>query len=386
MNLRIPLTGLATLILLASCTAGTEGIFASLEREQKIVSLGGLNKYATVTHMSELGAPVNKYFITGGQAMFSRAVSAVTWDKTPAGGRSDVAAVGTTGGAPGNTVWAISGGTLYRSADGSNWISQPLSGGEAAYDLIPIRKSDGVSNDELFLTTVGSDLYRYGYLVKSSSPSTPLTTRVDLGSASSGLAVTSAINDGASYWLINGATLWQSNGATAAEVAVTFDGNAAHEHGYQGLIYLSGASVHGANGYYLSTQSHGSTGGGLYFGTTAGNFTPVKTDVSSSNLSAGEPVSFQQFLYNDHNQSLWISTGASTLTEGTGYGELMVPSNSFTMTPVTNTNNYNSSAIPTYSVGTLFRASNGIYFLGTVAHGLWYWDIATSTSSPWKQQ
>ena len=70
MNLRNLLTGLGVLILAASCTSGTEGIFASLEREQKIVSAGGLNTKATVTHMAELNG---RYYAAGGGSLFQRA-------------------------------------------------------------------------------------------------------------------------------------------------------------------------------------------------------------------------------------------------------------------------------------------------------------------------
>jgi len=374
MNLRILLSGLAILIVAASCSSGTEGIFASIEREQKIVSLGGLSKYATVTHMAELvTGSSNRYYITGGQALFSRATSAVTWDKTTIGGViTNVSAVGTTGGTPGTTVWVIAGGNLYSSADGKTWTDQTPTGA-TPFDLIPIRKGDGVSSDELLLTTTNGSLHQFAYLISGSG----VGSKVDLGTSFSGPEVTSVVNNGAaSYVLLNDsmAWTWDGNPGTATGLPLTISGNS---HRFQGLIYRTGT------GYYLSTKSKDTTGGGIYFRSdlSGGNFSPLQSDVKSSDA----PVSFHQFLYNTTNSSLWIATGASTTTEGNGYAEMDVSGANFSMTPRTNSHNYTSSAIPTFAVGVLFKASDGTYFLGTIAHGLWYWDSA-DTKNPWKQQ
>lgn len=369
MNLRIVFTALAALILAASCTSGTEGIFASIEREQKIVSLGGLNKSATVTHMAELSG---KYYATGGRALFSRSTAAgtSTWDKSTVGGFTEVAAVGVAG----TKVWSVAGGNLYSSPDGSSWTKVNLAGGDAVYDLVPVMKNDGFTSTELIVVCGDTASHEFVYKIDNTATIGP---RVDLSGTPVISAVASAVFTGTEYYLASESYVWNLNSSFAAPTAVTVTG--APVSGFAGLL------VHGSK-LYLSTVSLGTTGGGLYSAASASGtsltFAAIKTNAQTT---TGKTVTFGSMLYNAVNASLWVATGASTVVEGTGYAEVsnLSTTPSYSLIPTTNSNNYNSSSLPTSSVSALFRGSDLSYYVGTVAHGLWVWNASTQV---WSQQ
>lgn len=377
MNLHHLAATLAVALLAASCTSGTEGIFASIEREQKIVSLGGLSKTATVTSMAEFGS---KYFATGGKALFSRAVTGTTWDKGTIDGKTEVAAVGATS----TAVWAVAGGTLYRSTDGTTWTaatipSQPA--GETPSNLIPVRRDDGVTSDELILVLeTSAKLMNRVYRISGSAvTSTPIILG---GGGSLSAHVNSAVYQDdisttttTAYYLASESYLWQVN-ATFNSFSVVTVTAGDPVSGYAGILYLDSNDT-----LYLGTKSNGGTGGGLYSVTnpnTTPNFTTLYTNVKVGT----NPVTFGQFLFNTTNSELWVATGATIGQEGNGYMELTLPGVLSTTPQNTDSNNYTSTSLKTYYVGTLFKGSTG-YFLGTVAHGLWTWNSSTKI---WSQQ
>jgi|GEM_PF-3438947 hypothetical protein len=417
MNLRTLLTGLAVLILATSCTAGTQGIFASIEQEQKIVTTGNLNTAATVTRMAELitSAPsTGVLFVSGGQALFSKpnTVSSGTWGTSSVDQHGNVAAVGVAG----STVYAVAGGGLYQSTDGSNWTATSgLASGDIPYDLIPVRNSDGVTNNDLILVTMisytdpgnsSATLYQFGriYMITPSGINlTPFILNDPTGSSAStglGAPVISAATNGTTstagtvFYLASTSYLWCWNGSdSATATAEAYTGGPVNTN-YTGLIYLGTPyqSSTVINQLYVATgiKSGTTSGGSLYVSTNStapllspGGWTTITSSLSYNSL----PVNFGQFLYNTTNSSLWIATGNTTgaVQQGTGYMELTVPGNSFSTTPITNSSNYSSSGLYTYAVGCLFYSQNGYYYLGTRAHGLWYWNESGNSSNPWTQ-
>jgi len=390
MKIHSTLAVAAVLILATSCSAGTSGIFASIEREQKVVSLGGISKTATVTSMAELtSVSPHLYFATGGRSLFIRSAGTVPWNKTTVDGKPQVIAVGSTGGPAGahpvETIFAVaangdgSGATLYKYDQASGlWPSVPGLGGDTPSGLVPIRTSDGYTNDELLLVTyVGSPpSYQNVYVINNSGVLGPsINLASGLGSLSAN--VTSAVFTGVTYYFASESYLWSSDGTTANKVATS--GGAIH--GYKGLLYFGGT-------LYLSTISKDSSGGGLYSATLPSlSFTGIggSSNNESVKSSSGSPVSFAQFLFNTTNNSIWVATGATTLTEGTGYMEFTPGSSTLQTTPNTDSNNYNSTVLPNSAVGVLFAdhesTTSPNYFLGTFSQGLWGWSNRT-----WIQQ
>jgi len=408
MNLRTLLTGLAVLVLATSCTAGSEGIFATIEKEQKVVTSGNLNTAATVTRMAELitntTTNAGVLLVSGGEAAFtkSNSTSVNTWGTSSVGQHGNVAAVGVAG----STAYAVAGGGLYQSTDGSNWSAGPsLAAGDTPYDLIPIRNPDGVTSNKLILVTMISytdpnnssvTIYQYGriYLLTSGGLSATPITLTDPTGASSALGdpvISAAIDDGSNYYLASNSYLWYWNGTQTTVAATT---NFPSNTGFGGLIYLG--TPYGTttliNRLYVSTgiKSGTTTGGGIYVsavtsGSPSANWGTITQGTTTSNL----PVAFGQFLYNNINNSLWIATRNTTGTsqQGTGYMEYTLSSSSFSTTPSTNSSNYSSSGLSTYAVGCLFYSLNGggLYYLGTRSHGLWYWNETGNSSNPWTQ-
>lgn len=382
MNFRT-LLALTSVLVLASCT-GSDGIFASIEDEEKIVSLGGLSETATVTHMAE-STTLGMYFAAGGRALFSRSSDSSTtdWDSSTVGGSDEVIAVGTTGG---STVWAVASEKLWKSTDGSSWTEVPLSTStDAVYDLVPIRTGDGYSSTELLVVTKDTDdsinrAYRIG------SDGTTFSAVSLVGTTNSGgtisitslrYPVVSAVFDGTDYYLVNENYLWRVNSSFSSASVVDVSGPTS---GYRGLIYVDD------QGFYLTTRSNGTTGGGIYTSAVGGDsisFTTIVSDADKNSV----PLSFGSLLYNEENLSLWVATEAAEDTyEGQGYVEVTLPDD-YDSEPRTDSNNYESSDIVTSAVGTFFLASDGTYFLGTVAHGLWTWEWAgTDDDSTWSQQ
>jgi len=369
MNLRNSAVVLAALILAASCTSGTEGIFASIEREQKIVSLGGLSKTATVYSMAELGGT---YYATGGKALFTRAVTGTAWDKGTVAGKTEVLAVGATS----TDIFAVAAGTLYRLVGGT-WTAVTVPGGLVARDLVPIRASNGYDTSELVLVAENGGLANTVFRIQGAAVNpTGLdlkgTLTFDLPIATG--SVLSAATDGTNYYLASKSFLWKVNsGFSTATRMLSADLVGLPLSEYSGLIF-QGSKL------YVGTSSVGSVGGGIYSTDPTLATWTFTTIASGVKVGSAYPVAFGQFLYNDVNNSLWVATGATVGQEGNGYME--IASGALSQIPNTDSNNYTSSAIKTFSVGTLFKGSSG-YFLGTVAHGLWTWD---STKKVWSQQ
>jgi hypothetical protein len=377
----------------ASCSPGTEGIFASIEREQKVQSLGGMNKYATITSMAEMTSVTpHRYFATGGQALFTRNYGVVQWDKTTVGGYSTVAAVGTVGAFGSEKAFAIANGQLWVTSDGATWNTVSV-GTDTPYDLIPIRDNGGQFNSEILLVTFHNEpstnqpSYQYVYKIDTSGSVTgPVNLLVGSAASLNGLSsnVSSAVNDGSNYYLVNQNYLWKiaSFSGSAVQISVSStDGWPTHN--LQGILFLSSS-----NTLYLSTMSNANNGGAIYSITytppsvaTSFAFTPLATGISKNSY----PVWFTQFLYNQRNTSLWIATYASTYVQGTGYMEYA--SGSLSTTPNTSENNYNSTVLPTSAVGVLYadHESAPNYFLGTLAQGLWQWS-GSGSSATWVQQ
>jgi hypothetical protein len=416
--MKIPLLAVAVLVLAASCTSGTSGIFASLEREQKIVSLGGLSTTASVTSMAELtGVTPHLYFLTGGQNLFTKQAGTVTWNSTTVAGNSQVAAVGSVGG-PGSsnseTVYAVANSTLYKTIDGSNWNVVPLTGSDFAFNLVPIRNSDGVSSTELLVVAQQNDSYSNNagdagstpdnvdvYIISAAgSLSNPISIQYSVQqtftnpntpfegiSAPVLTAVKLTTN---SYYFADETYIWYCNGTSASLVNV---GGSAPNTGYQGLLYLLNTTNNAVtNTLYLSTMSINTTGGSLYSATPSGttlNFALIPYSGGAVYVNS-RPVWLTQLLYETEFNTLWIATGASTAYQGTGYIEYN-PSNTDIYIPpsTTDSSNYNSSVLPTSAVGVLWadHETTTTYFLGTLSQGLWAWNGTTNTSDPtWTQQ
>lgn len=375
---------LASALVLASCTGGTDGIFASIEKERKIVSLGGLSETATVTHMAE-STTLGMYFATGGRALFSRSSdsSSKKWDSSTVGGSDEVKAVGTTNG---STVWAAASNKLWRSTDGSAWTAVSLSTpADAVVGLVPIRTDDGYSSTELLVVTADTD-GSINRVYRIAADGTTFTALPLVGTVGTGLVspiasiaseVHSAIFDGTDYYLVNENFLWRIDSSFSSASVVNVSGP---QSGYRGLIYLDD------HGFYLTTGNNATTGGGIYTSAVGGDSMSLTTIVSDADKNS-VPLSFATLIYNDKNESLWVGTRAAEETyEGQGYVEVTLPSD-YESTPRTDSNNYKSSDIVTSAVGTFFRGSDGTYFLGTVAHGLWTWNWEGSDSdSTWSQQ
>lgn len=382
------LAGLAVALVAAfisSCSSSTEGIFASIEREQKIVSLGGLSETATVTSMAELGGTVDRYFATGGKALFSRSTDTSTrrWTNSTVAGQ-EVASIGAVHGSV-ERLFAVAGGKLYGSDNGSQWSAiDGLDSGDRAEALVPVRRDDGVSNEELMVVTSTSSAYRKVYRIDNSAG---LSAAIILSSEKLAAPVHSAVLAGTDVFLASETHLWK----LATDLSVTSVANSAIlGHDFSGILYLGSGVESGAyEGFYITTLSRGNSGGGLYKAKTDTDpwgFTGLETGVEST--LNGDPVGLGSILYNEENKSLWIATGAATNSEGAGYMEYILSSDSFLRTPRTNPSNYTSSNLASMAVGTLFRSSSGLYFLGTASHGLWLWDsaAANSTDRTWSQQ
>ncbi len=404
MNIRSLAALLAVCLVAASCTSGTSGIFASIEREQKVVSLGGIAATATVTSMAELTRGSHQYFLTGGQSMFTRLINTVTWNKMLVAGSSQVSAVGSVGAIGNETIFAVASNVLYSSTDGSTWTAVPLLQGDIPADLLPVRNADGVSNDQLIVVTyntavTGQPSYQDVYLIDATgtvnaNPVNLLASVNNLISPDSlnGLSANpiSAVYTGAlgvtgsPYYLASQNYLWRINSTFNAATTITVTGVS---YGYQGLLYLSRNST-----LYLSTMSNAGSGGGLYLINSPSANTLAFTALVTNQKVTVNPVWFTQFLYNTVNNSLWIATGSSSSNQGNGYAEYTLSTAGFSTTPSTNTDNYNSTVLPTSAVGVLWpdhesaNWSNPNYFLGTLSQGLWLWSGTGSATPTWTQQ
>ena len=375
MNLRNLLTVFAVWLLLASCTSGTEGIFASIEREQKIVDAGNLSNTSTITHMAEFNG---RYYAAGGGALFHRATGTSSWDSTSSlngtGNRKYVAVGKTT---THLFVLVNEGATatnkVFSSSDASTW-TDITPAGFIPVSLVPIRNRDGITSDQLVVTA--SD-FRNVFLISGGS----VGSAVDLVTGG-GNEITAAAKSGTDYYLVNESRIYHLPNFGSVSVVDT-SAFSSLGHGYRGLIILSGTSM---DGVYLSTNR-----GSIVKGTVADivdNTWTTATILEPAARVGTDTVAFDQFLYQgiSGSESLWVGTTFANVSEGYGYGSISTGGVVTKNPPAgTNSNNYTSSKLNSYTTPLLFMggaAPNGTYFLGTAAHGLWSWDPVNKSWSP----
>jgi len=392
MNLRI-WPAAAVLLVLASCSQGTEGIFASIEREQKIKSAGGMSKVATVTHMAELNG---RYYSAGGGALFQRASNEVKWHASFVSSLKNykhVVSVGRVGPASptGGTLYAIANldntdtNDLFSSTDGSNWFPVTVPGGNRAFSLVPIHNPDGFTSDQLVLTVTPTTAatYQTVYILDS----TGFKYTVDLGFAY-GFPVTGAAYEGSgvNYYLVNNDRVFYYNGT----VAPVTGSDLGIDHGFSDVILLptAGFPNWGANPAVVS-----STKATLYWGSLNGGTWTQTSSVTGREDDNGSRVIFGSMLYQDQNAEkfLWITTlntssGSTSTNQGAGIASLSnATAADFQIQPPSGTDkdNFNSSFLSAAQVWSLTRTSNGYYYAGTAAQGLWNWNPSTIS---WSQE
>lgn len=396
--MRVSLVGLvAGVLALASfhsCSSATDGIFATIESEQKIVSNGNLSDTATVGHMVRFNS---NYYVSSGRLLYSRSVSdSNSWTGSTIDGSDEVQAVGTTD--AGGKLWAVAGNALYSSTDGSTWTSVSLANSkDEPIDLVPIMSADGYSVYGLLVVTrdtSNNDSYSRVYYIDASdslqSTATALTGLTEASNSSTKTGtfisseVTAAVYDGSStFFFCNESYLFSTTDFTSTTKLLSI--SSGPETGYQGLLYLSSKSK-----LYMTTLSVDTTGGGIYYANDITGADPDsitwKTIKSDAQSSSSYPVWFGNMIYNPAIGVIWIGTGYGTATYGNGFAQLTT-SGTYSLIPTTTSLNsvstYTSSdlydaPVPTFFVDT--SASNNA-FIGTVAYGLWKWTSSTKALS-----
>lgn len=420
MNVRIWSAAAPILLLLSmSCSQGTQGILASIEREKKVHSAGGLNWAATVTHMAELSG---NYYIAGGGALFQRAIldasgnQVVNWNSTTvASGYTNFMAVGRAGDATNGTLYAVGnrGATdsnaLFSSTDGVTWTKVTLSGTEQATDLIPIRQSDGVSADKLLLVTKADSSdspgkYQHVYIIDYTGTGTTEVTHIgtEIGLEGTGTAtgttytygypVTSAAIDGTDYYFVNNNGVFYYNGSGNLATIVT--GADMGSTGYYGVILLP-TSVFTTLGSAPAVITKSSSA--LLWGSLSGGTWTELGKATGKEDASGSDVFFGNALLETATSPnyLWIGTLNSRSTAYAGAGIASVsPSLDYALQPPAgmDTDSYESTiqesngqvvGLETAQIDLLFHASDGSIFAGTAAQGLWRWNPSTTS---WSQQ
>jgi hypothetical protein len=380
------------LVTLGSCTAGTDGIFATIESEKKVEHTGNLSTTSTVTHMTEFNG---KYYATGGRALFSRDTSSTTWSATTSiNGTSPYyfEAVGSTGNlsSGGAKLYAIantgdsSTDALYFSADGSTWTKVDL-GTYRPAGLVPVRNNDGQTSEEIVVTASTCDTV--WLFTSSTDPSTSQSaTGVLLASSAAGAnPITAAAKAAASgstgeYYLANESFVYYLDASFANVAKVTTLPSS--PKGYQGLLVLGTANGGVPAGIYLTTRSNSTTGGSVLYGTVSGATVTISSTLKSNYQLSSYPVTFNQMLV--AGSGLWVGTGPGTTTAGyEGYGYFNYTSGTWTYDPPSGADSaYTSADLNTYAIPLLYKApTSGDYFIGTASHGLWRLNGTT-----WEQQ
>ncbi len=391
----------AALLVLASCTQGSQGIFASIEREQKIKSAGGLSKVATVTHMAELNG---RYYIAGGAALFQRSSTEAKWHPTedlPAGYRQ-VMSVGRAGDVTTGVLYAVAnqGSTATNallSYNGTSWSVAALPDtSDRAFSLVPIHSPDGFTSDRLLLTVTpnSANSFQKAYIIDSGGFQ---ATAVDFGFAY-GFPATGAAFDGTSgYYIANYDRVFYFNGATTAEVTGAdlqpAGGATADASGFFDVILLPVADFGTWGGNPAVVSSTKST---LYWGSLNAGVWTQKAKLSGVKDEGNSAVLFGPMIYQDQNATkyVWIGTLNATVqtvstNQGAGFASLTPAANAqfaeFDLQPPkgTDKDNYNSSLLPLSQVWSMTRTSNATYYAGTAAQGLWNWK---STTLEWSQE
>jgi hypothetical protein len=374
------LAGILVLVLAASCTAATDGIFATVESEKKTVDTGNLSNYATITHMTEFGG---QYYVAGGKALFHRGINASDWTSLAKinGTTANFVAVGSTS----TRLYAVintgasATNALYSSTDGTAWTNAGLT--YTPYSMVPVRSGiDGQTSTELVVSSATSDTLT----LLSGTTVTSVTLTSAEGAAGNAISAAAYSTVSSKYYLVNDSFLISAGASLASPTIETgVPDPSTYGHGYQGVLVTgSGANL------YLSNRSNSTTGAFLFKATVSGSGLTTWGVVSTSGYTySGYPVSFSQLFQGP--SYVWIGTGAGTSNSGyQGYGYGTTDGSSLNFMPAlgTDSSNFTSTALNTYAIQAFFKApTNGTYFLGTDAHGLWAWNTSGS-SNLWEQQ
>ena len=393
----------ALLLLLASCTQGTSGIFASVEREKRVTSTGGLSSDATVTHMAQFSVMVGSvatstYFIAGGGALFHRTYTETDWHSQTINFNGHVynhfMGVGLVDDGTTPTLYAIanydstSSNKLFRSTDGTTWNVVPLLSTQAAGTLVAVHEDNGFASKRLLLNVSqanpGDDpTYQYVYVI-STGGAVDLTTAtaVSLGSTPYTFPVTGATYDSnqSLYYFVNAFVLFESNGSTATAVT---GGIVNSNTDFQDVMVLNPA-LDGTNNAIISSQR-----GALYWGVLSG--ISWTDGASHTNLidSSSDRIRFGQMIYESlaGNQRVWIGTLNGVTAAGAGFASLTNTWGYSVQPPSgTDTDNYNSTVLPTSQILMFYKDTANPpnnYFAGTASEGLWKW---SPTDQTWSQE
>ncbi len=431
MNLRT-WSAIGVILLLVSCSQGTQGIFASIQREQKVKSNGGLSDGATVTHMAEFqGTGAASYYIAGGGTLFHRLTGATDWQPATISAGATYnrfMAVGSAGGNTG-TLWAVANydstgsNKLFSSPDGVNWTAYTGLGNVTPQNLIPIRKSDGYSSDSLLLTVTDntsgslSGSYDQVFIITSSTVGASLampaiTATVGTTSTTTNaysFPITGAATDGSGYYyFINNDALYSYNGGNITRIPgnspMPTDTSELNGHGFYGIAVLPHGTLTGVGNGTTDLQAViTSTNGTVYWGTlNSGTWTYVNQVNGIKDKYYGQTVPMGTvILENQTNPAyVWMGTRNLVTNQGAGFVSLSTAGVYALQPPSgTDSDNYNSattSTITTVSSSTvtslatsqillLFKASDGSYFAGTATQGLWKW-VASGATGTWSQQ
>lgn len=402
-----------------SCTYGTDGIFYSLENEEKVYTANGINSNVTVLSMAERG---NYLYIACGPKFYSRIKNTITWVGFNLGGQEFAYAV-----AQGNaaTLWAITGPAstgntnyLYYTNDDSNWISYDyaahgISG--TPVNLIPITGPDGYSmvgqsaSGGCILVTVNpvTNDYSSAYILKGNGDTpikidllTPAKT-VTASLTGVGNPITSAAYDGNYYYLANKSFIWFANPTTGAALLLTYASfGTTLGNGFNTICFVDNSKLRssGLPVYPTNIGTDNRTGYvysvGLSSDSTNNNsliflFKPADPS-TPTNLNAPTPaISLSSSLYSSAiNATSMVMDNYALLIggRGVGYGEL---SGNLTFSKPTSastsTSNYFSTILSSATVSVMYYSVNeNKLFLGASGNGLWSRD--PNDSYKWKLQ
>jgi len=368
-------------VLLGSCSPGATGMFAGLETETKLVASGALKLNATISSMAE---DSNNFYAAGGLRLYVRANTdlgtKVDWTSESIDSQTQTLAVRSIGAAE---VYAVAGnGTtnkLYHRSGGA-WAAVSLSGTDNPVDLVPVIGGDGSSVTHILVVTEtapGSQYYNSLYLLTSTTLTSPLLLTTSAGQSNLPVPVTSAASDGSSIYMVNKSFVWATDLTLSSASLVT---GVPQGKDYSSILIVSGTTS--LDGVYLATRDLGTSGGNVYFWTSAnstGTAWQTPATVVSSASSSSTAVCFLSLL-------LPSSTSSCVLvgTRNHGYGELTPTKFAAVPTLTTVTGNYDVSTLPTSGITLLYVTpdSSQTLVLGTNSLGLW----TQGSDKTWKQQ
>ena len=368
-------------VLLGSCSPGTTGMFAGLETETKLVASGALKLNATISSMAE---DSTNFYAAGGLHLYVRANTdlgtKVDWTSESIHSQAQTLAVRSIGN---SEVYAIAGdgttNTLYHRSGGA-WAAVSLSGTDNPVDLVPVIGGDGSSVTHILVVTEtapGSQYYNSVYLLTSTTLTSPLLLTTSAGPSNLPVPVTSAASDGTSIFMVNKSFVWATDLTLSSAALVT---GVPQGKDYSSILVVSGSTT-SLDGVYLATRDLGTSGGNVYFWTSAkitGTAWQTPATVVSSASSSSTAVCFLSLL-------LPTSTSPCVLvgTRNHGYSELTPTKFAAVPTLTTVTGNYDVSTLPTSVVTFLYATADGTTVcLGTNSLGLW----TQGSDKTWKQQ